>query len=331
MVNFILGLLSFLAASLPTIYQAAFAPGTYKNLCTQWSTYMGFASHCGFPWSEPTDAQLSAYAVYLSFYFKAPATIKNYMSGIKTLFLLNDLPVNVFDSVRIRLALRGLARLKQHCPRQAAPITPDILMAIHGFLDLSRPNNKALWALCLVAFFTMSRRSNLLCPKESCASGHFAMRKNVSHSGDALVILFSSSKTNPLGNRQHVVPLAPIPGSKLCPVAAVLDMCAAIPAEPKSPLFMRLKHGNVAVPITYSYFSSFLRVALTATGYEPKHFSSHSFRRGGATWAFKCGVPGELIKITGDWRSNCYLRYLDFSLDQKVLVSACMSQTLKGR
>ena len=41
----------------------------------------------------------------------------------------------------------------------------------------------------------------------------------------------------------------------------------------------------------------------------------HSFRRGGASDAFKCNIPAALIKLQGDWKSNAYLQYSDIPLD----------------
>ena len=37
--------------------------------------------------------------------------------------------------------------------------------------------------------------------------------------------------------------------------------------------------------------------------------SRHSLRRGGATWAPSSGIPGEIDKAMGDWKSVCYLVY----------------------
>jgi len=47
---------------------------------------------------------------------------------------------------------------------------------------------------------------------------------------------------------------------------------------------------------------------------DPQSFSPHSFRRGGASFAFECNVPGEFIKFQGDWRSDGYLVYLEMSV-----------------
>jgi hypothetical protein len=39
-------------------------------------------------------------------------------------------------------------------------------------------------------------------------------------------------------------------------------------------------------------------------GEDPKQYSSHSFRRGGATWTFSSNIPSELIQLYGDWSSD---------------------------
>ena len=72
--------------------------------------------------------------------------------------------------------------------------------------------------------------------------------------------------------------------------------------------------------VTSHKFIRVLRDLLTKAGYDAKSFTGHSFRRGGATYAFRAGVSGELIKLIGDWKSDAYSRYLDFSLDSKFQV-----------
>ena len=53
-------------------------------------------------------------------------------------------------------------------------------------------------------------------------------------------------------------------------------------------------------------------------------FSEHSFRRGGATWAFQSGVPGEMIQILGDWASDAYKKVLEFSMQDKLSIASCL-------
>ena len=59
---------------------------------------------------------------------------------------------------------------------------------------------------------------------------------------------------------------------------------------------------------------------MTALGIPPDRYSGHGLRRGGATFALQCGLPVDLLKIQGDWKSNCVERYLEssFPLCKKV-------------
>ena len=61
---------------------------------------------------------------------------------------------------------------------------------------------------------------------------------------------------------------------------------------------------------------------------EASLFTGHSFRRGGASWAFRSGVPGELIQICGDWASDSYKRYLEFSTQNKLDLAALLTRHL---
>ncbi len=41
---------------------------------------------------------------------------------------------------------------------------------------------------------------------------------------------------------------------------------------------------------------------------------------GGATWVFKSQVSADHIKVQGDWTSQAYMRYIYFSLEQRMQV-----------
>ncbi|CAG2206304.1 unnamed protein product [Mytilus edulis] len=67
---------------------------------------------------------------------------------------------------------------------------------------------------------------------------------------------------------------------------------------------------------------------LEMCGLNSSKFSSHSFRRGGATWAFHSKVPSELIQFHGDWRSDAYKVYLEFDLQDKLSFSRAMADEI---
>lgn len=61
-----------------------------------------------------------------------------------------------------------------------------------------------------------------------------------------------------------------------------------------------------------------LRNILQDLGLPAKDFTSHSFRRGGASFAFRAGLPVDLIKILGDWHSDAILLYLTVPLSVRL-------------
>ena len=69
-----------------------------------------------------------------------------------------------------------------------------------------------------------------------------------------------------------------------------------------------------------------LRTCLTKCGLQGMDFGSHSFRRGGASLAFQAGLPLEIIKILGDWKSNAVLLYLTVPLDIRIKATNLLSQ-----
>ena len=57
-----------------------------------------------------------------------------------------------------------------------------------------------------------------------------------------------------------------------------------------------------------------LRTILHSLGLPAKDYACHSFRKGGASFAFQAGIPVELIKILGDWHSDTVLLYITVPL-----------------
>lgn len=53
----------------------------------------------------------------------------------------------------------------------------------------------------------------------------------------------------------------------------------------------------------------------------PYNFRGHSFCGGAASWAFSCGVPGDLIQLYGEWASDSYKFHSEFILDSKLALA----------
>jgi integrase len=106
------------------------------------------------------------------------------------------------------------------------------------------------------------------------------------------------TKTIQFAQRVLSIPLPVISGSVLCPVAALETHLHLNNVPPSAPLFSVQDTGSAtSQPITYPQFARFLAKSVQAAGQDPTGFSPHSFRRGGATFAFDCGIPAELINL----------------------------------
>ena len=96
----------------------------------------------------------------------------------------------------------------------------------------------------------------------------------------------------------------------LCPLQATfIAFQRTCSATPTGPAFVISKSPPYQ-PLTVNNFNQILHQSLMRTGLDPTQFTSHSFRRGGASWAYQNDVPVDTIKTIGDWRSNAYQRYV---------------------
>lgn len=48
-----------------------------------------------------------------------------------------------------------------------------------------------------------------------------------------------------------------------------------------------------------------------------------------ATFAFRSGLSSDLIQLMGDWRSDAYKEYLQYSFEDKITVSKLISKNLE--
>ena len=102
----------------------------------------------------PTSTEtLQLYAQFLSRSFKSVKSIRNYISGVKTMHLLLGFPIEHIHKFILNLSLKGIAKLYPHRIRQAEGMAPDILFKISSVLDISSPVDSVYWCLFLFAFF----------------------------------------------------------------------------------------------------------------------------------------------------------------------------------
>ena len=309
----------------------AYAESTKAVYRCQLHTYLRFCIYFGYAPLPATTVILCRYATFLARSLK-PSSIDCYMNIIRILHKESGLPNPLEDNWITQTVIRGIKRRLGSPPLQKLPITPSILLSIHQRLDLSSVYNKAFWAACLCAFFTFFRKATLL-PKSLGKSGINTglRRKDIQFTDQGVTISTSHTKTIQYGQRMLLTPLPIITGSPLCPTTALKELIkcgSSIPED--APLFSYPSANSDYLSLSHTSFVHSLKLILTTCGYPASEYSGHSFRRGGASFAFQCGIPPTVIKMQGDWRSMAYERYLYVPLEYKQDLVKVLSLKLKN-
>ena len=99
------------------------------------------------------------------------------------------------------------------------------------------------------------------------------------------------------------------------------------PAPPSPPAFLYSKGARTS-PITHTVFTPKSRRSLCSAGLKLTQYSGHSFCRGGATYAFLCGAPVELISPQGDWSSDALPLYIAIPLERCISMAYLIKQNI---
>ena len=304
----------------------AFAPGSYSNLRTQVRSYFAF---CVYYHRTPLPADpvtIYAFAQFLS-RSMTPLSVRNYLSGVRTLHILHGVSDNFWNDPLLQLELKGISRLDPHVPVRAEPITPDILLTFRRHMDDKNSLHSCVWACALFCFYMMARLGSILPSSGSTSPQTFLTRDRVNFATQGLVVTLLHTKTIQFGRRRLHIPLLKL-DSELCPVRAYSSTLAFSSLVVHGPAFIFLKNNKFHRLTASKFIRSFRAVLRKAKVENASDFSGHSFRRGGASWAFQSGVPGELIQICGDWASDSYKRYLEFTMKDKVRLAARLTDGL---
>ena len=96
-----------------------------------------------------------------------------------------------------------------------------------------------------------------------------------------------------------MLPLVRLENNPICPVAMYVRMISFYPAPPSAPAFTYSSRKGTFVSVHKGEFIKFLRTKLALAGVSLPHlYRGDSFRRGAASFAFRSGVPGELLMRT---------------------------------
>ena len=240
-------------------------------------------------------------------------TIRVYSAALRTWFTQKGWPDpverNGIKDPSFRLLLMGIRRasVKQLRP-QRTPITmPRLIRFVDAIatLRISKLERVRLRAIFLLAFWGLFRASELCKdPKNSM----FLRRRDVAiyntNEGHKYIKL-KLRKTKTTQYKPTSVYIY-ANNTKYCAVAAVAKFIKLTKTQTRSSHFFSL--GTLVM--SSKYFNLLIKSLASRLQLNPKFYSSHCLRAGGATAATNSGVPPHVIKQMGRWSSNCFELYI---------------------
>ena len=140
----------------------AYASGTLKNLVCQWRSFHRFAiKYNRFEWPV-TPHNICLFAQFLAYSFHSAKAVRNYIYGVRKVHILFRVEPPSLADIEVHITLLGLNKTML-CPvKQAKPITPEIMLDMVTFLDLTKRSDLVFWSVVVVGFFSFFRKSNLI-------------------------------------------------------------------------------------------------------------------------------------------------------------------------
>lgn len=294
--------------------EAASSSGTKRNQEIQARVYLHFMITNNYNYKFPSILQILLYTQLLANSYKSPDTIRNYVSGAKTIVKKLDGNHSIFDDWRVVEIRKGIKNKSIHIPNQAPRIPLRDLMNLTNMMLQMQNNLSGERAAVLCMYSTFLRQSNVLwC--ESSGARHLLLRQHIWDDGGPTIWVHVHSSKSTTGQRPRAIPIKTTPGVH-CPVAAWRSHRRSCPGDPASPAFQTAE-GH---PIMPSILLETCRVLMTLAGSVYKNsFTFHSLRRTGALEASERGASEMDVRAHGLWSptSPAYHRYVPKTISCK--------------
>ncbi|EHS64804.1 uncharacterized protein PGTG_21062 [Puccinia graminis f. sp. tritici CRL 75-36-700-3] len=268
-------------------------------------------------------------------------TLRKYLAGIQMWHTYHDATFPEQTKLKVATMLKSSAYLDVEAPKkpQKSAVTVAILIKLAEVLATGGPFQRALFDLCVVAFWVMARLVELtyndergpLRAQASLLTTDVQLGLDGSH-GYAQLTIRGAKTANP--GEEQVIHLRRLP-HMLCPVLAVNRRLTEARAngtqdnDGSNSLFGFSEPGSGRQHITKPMATRALDKIWKTYGFVG--VSGHSFRVGGASLQRALGMPIELICSRGRWSSDCYKLYLrDFTDDTLRSTIALLDQTRRS-
>ena len=165
--------------------------------------------------------------------------------------------------------------------KQAQAMTPEILAAMSGLVNLNDAVQFAAWIAILTGFYLLFWKSNLV--PDTCIGfdpTKQLVRQNLIRLKDCYIAQVFWSKTIQFQDRYLDIPMLPNVDKRLCPVFWLDLYLSNVPAGPMDPAYL-VQQGVPNCSLSYAQLTYWLHEWVNALGLDGGAFSSHSLHRGG--------------------------------------------------
>ena len=135
---------------------------TKRNLLTQLDSYQRFCDRYMLQYFPCDNMQLCRFGQHLSQTFQSPEAVGNYLSGMRTIMALNGFEIPDAKDRQMQMFTVGLKRVMPHAVKQAAPISPQLLIRMSKVVNYRDKVEVIAWTAVLLGFYMFLRKSNLV-------------------------------------------------------------------------------------------------------------------------------------------------------------------------
>lgn len=279
---------------------SGYAPNSRRSYSTGYNRYIRFCSIYSIDPLDLCEVNLLRFIAHLAASGLVLATIKVYISGVRSWFVLTGLPIPLLYTPRVKLALRSIDRDSPPASR-VLPLTIAVLSKVFLYLFPTHDNLMYISALSLAYYACL--RSAEYCFDPLLSQGLLAADIQFLLDPSRSISLRVRASKTLIHGFSVVLGCSRV---RFCTVCLLRTYLRASRPPPHRVLFM-LSDGS---PLTYVLLSRFIKSLVAKMGLDPSRYSPHSLRAGSATDAASNGAPAHFIQALGRWRSQAYLSYL---------------------
>lgn len=291
--------------SIETALRNAWSDGTIRNYASAIRMFLAFCASHDIP-----PAQMFPASDYLITAFIASqkaslssSTIRNYLSGIRAWHISNGFAFSHSD--RLNLISKASRPLANKLPPRP-PVSLEMLQALCSSLKVEDLFDCCVLACATTAFWGLAQLGELLPSSDQY---------------DHDLPPFPCPNSISLGDLGSLVVSLPWTKVKKWEGEQIFLSVQDEPVNPVSSLRQHLKRNSVApTSLLFSFRDDYGTSVLVKSQFL-KHCNDiwascgltqttgHSFRIGGTSHLLLCGVDPDIIKKSGQWSSNSFLRY----------------------